>query len=162
MNGTVTYTGTENYSETVPFVNVAVVAQPARTDGNVGIYFVVPAGYSICLSEEEDANYNYDLYLSVPGKIELTSAKMVDGKLAVALKNDSYGLTGNVLMITVVCDLQGNMADVKSRNISLGANSETTITGITFDTNDWGNGKVMIWHSFGTMIPVIETIAIEK
>ncbi len=162
LNGTVTYTGDGDYSAVVPFVNVPVTAQPVRTDGNIGIDFVVPAGYSICLNEGEDANYNYDLYLSVPGKIELVSAKMVDGKLAVALKNDSYGLTGNVLMIAVVYDSQGDMADVKSQNISLGANSETTITGITFDTNDWATGKVMIWNSFSTMIPIIETVDIQK
>ena len=64
LNGTVTYTGTGNYSKEVPFVDVEVKAQPLRTDGNISLDFAVPAGYTIKDGNDEAEYYTWDLTIS--------------------------------------------------------------------------------------------------
>ncbi|MBR3943400.1 MAG: hypothetical protein IKJ55_08580, partial [Clostridia bacterium] len=64
LNGTVTYTGPDDYSPSVPFVNVEVKAQPERTDGYIALDFTVPEGYTIKGENDQAEFYTWDLTIS--------------------------------------------------------------------------------------------------
>ncbi|MBQ2967715.1 MAG: SGNH/GDSL hydrolase family protein [Clostridia bacterium] len=64
LNGTVTYTGPDDYSPSVPFVDVVVGAQPLRTDGNISLDFAVPEGYTIKGENDQAEYYTWDLTIS--------------------------------------------------------------------------------------------------
>ena len=63
LNGTVTYSGTGNYSKSVPFENVQILTSDVRT-GRTAISFVVPKGYTIVDNNSEDSKYTWDLTIS--------------------------------------------------------------------------------------------------
>ncbi len=64
LNGTVTYTGPDDYSPTVPFVDVEVKAQPIRNDGNISLDFTVPDGYTIKGENDQAEYFTWDLTIS--------------------------------------------------------------------------------------------------
>ena len=71
LNGTVTYSGTEDCSKQIVFKNVKVEQQPARTDGKIALDFLVPSGHTIFMGTTEDANYVWDLTISAePQEVE--------------------------------------------------------------------------------------------
>ena len=63
LNGTVTYSGTGDFSASVPFVDVKIVKSDVRS-GATAVDFAVPDGYTICSSNAEDKNYVWDLTLN--------------------------------------------------------------------------------------------------
>lgn len=63
LNGTVTYSGTENYSKSVPFNNVEVLKSDVRTNATA-IDFKVPDGYTIKSDNSQDKFYTWDLTLN--------------------------------------------------------------------------------------------------
>ena len=63
LSGTVTYSGTGNYSKSVPFENVQILTSDIRT-GRTAISFVVPKGYTIVDNNSEDSKYTWDLTIS--------------------------------------------------------------------------------------------------
>ena len=63
LSGTVTYSGTENYSKSVPFNNVKVERSDVRTNATA-IDFAVPAGYTIKSDNSQDKFYTWDLTLN--------------------------------------------------------------------------------------------------
>jgi len=63
LSGTVTYSGTENYSKSVPFNNVEIVKSDVRTNATA-IDFAVPSGYTIKSDNSQDKFYTWDLTLN--------------------------------------------------------------------------------------------------
>ena len=63
LNGTVTYSGTEDYSKSIPFENVKIMASDVRTNGSA-IDFKVPDGYTIKTDNSQDRYYTWDLTLN--------------------------------------------------------------------------------------------------
>lgn len=63
LNGTVTYSGTGNYSKSIPFNNVKIEKSDVRTNATA-VDFLVPAGYTIRTDNSEDKLYNWDVTLN--------------------------------------------------------------------------------------------------
>ncbi len=98
LNGTVTYTGSADYSKSVPLKDVEVVAQPARSDGNIALDFKVPDGYTMCTTDAEDKNYKWDITISPASKSEQSTGSqatvadtgMKDGFTYIVLAPGNY------------------------------------------------------------------------
>ena len=63
LNGTVTYSGTREFSKEVIFKDVIVLKSDVRK-GTTAIDFKVPSGYTMDLDNGEDKNYSYDITIS--------------------------------------------------------------------------------------------------
>jgi len=111
LNGTVTYTGTGDFSKTVIFDKVPILKSEVRREGEVVVIrFKVPEGYTMELSNQEDKNYKYDVTINPkdggtsapeatkPKEPEKEEAPTSDGKMSfneneelIILKAEDFG-----------------------------------------------------------------------
>ena len=101
LNGTVTYSGVDNYSKSVPFKNVEVLKSDVRTNATA-LDFKIPDGYTMCTSNAADKETVWNLTLSKPKgatgtstpvkeeEAVLSSFKLKDGEELIIIKAEDF------------------------------------------------------------------------